>query len=656
MVKKHIDKFTKKSAEVIEWLLEKRKKQKNITVIIFSQVYLFLLALAITFIIFRQLVPYMSDAFELLFGEATSSDMMPRFWVSFLIVFALCQLLYLITFFPYVPLFILYPLITVAGVANLAKINFRNEPIVFNDLLLGREIINIASQYDLDLEPWLRLLISVFTVLLILPLFVRRVKFRRRNIIKRLICGGAATVITVTFFAHMIIAQNTLIERVVAVGVWLPVREAENNGFILKFMMSVKRSVMFAPPDYNRTNAREFALALGYPENHVMAQPPEILPNVIVIMNESFWETNNLTGVAFNRDPLESLRGIMEATGNPRLLVPHIGGGTSNIEYEFLTGSNIIFYPPGSMIYQQYISRRRWSLAWYFREFGYVTTAIHPYYDWFWRRNTVYPLLGFENIFFDDGSLHYIDRIGRFITDQAVAWEIISRYQQFSQNGELPIFTFAVTMQNHGPYYRRYFGDNHQIYVTNSFEETPTTIVETFAEGIRFAGEAFIYLTEYFANVERPTYIIMFGDHSPTPVANMHEFYALTADGGLTDEENFNRYVTPIIVWSNHRDPQRAEEVNEIARNIGTVTSQMLIVELFNITGMPKPAYVQMLANIMETTRGFNRFYKLDAYGNHSPAHDFSDAPNIRAIYEKLRVVQYDATMGRGYFVNQFTD
>ena len=636
--------------KIFLWLLKKRRKQKDITLLIFSQLYIFFLTFCILFFVFRLLTNPGQGTLGMLFGEYMW-DIFPQFLLSYFIVLIICEFLYFTTFFLYVPLFTVYPVITIASVANIAKINFRNEPIVFSDLLLSREALNIAAEYPLGLEPHMSFLVPVFILLLILPVFLRRPRF---NLKKRMVSALTALIVAGGFFSHMLIAEYTVLEQTARLGIWSPVHEYRRNGFILKFMVSVKRTIMFAPPDYNRANVIEFAAALGYPENHVMAEAPEILPNVIVIMNESFWDTDNLTGIAFNKDPLESLRGIMERTGNPQVLVPHMGGGTANMEFEFLTGNNIIFYPPGSMIYQQFINRPHWSLAWYFREFGYATTAIHPYYDWFWRRSTVYPLLGFENIFFNNGSLNYVDTMGRFISDQAVSWEIISRYHQFSEGGRRPVFTFAVTMQNHGPYCRyRYSCDQRQIRLLNNMDDEAADMVEAFAEGLRFAAEAFIYLTEYFSNVERPTYIIMFGDHSPTPIANMNEFYAITADGELTEHDVFRKYVTPLIVWSNQSRP----EFYETARNIRTVTTQMLAAEIFNITGMPRPAYIEMLANIKNTvTRGFTHLYKLDTDGNHSPSYDFSGSPEIRAVYEKLRVVQYDITLGRNYLSEWFAN
>ena len=313
------------------------------------------------------------------------------------------------------------------------------------------------------------------------------------------------------------------------------------------------------------------------------------------------------------------------------------------------------------MIYQIFVTKKHWSLAWYFREYGYATTAIHPYYDWFWKRNTVYPLLGFENIYFneietdEDGaiissSLNYIDIKGRYISDQAVSWEIISRYKMFSEEGDKPVFTFAVTMQNHGPYSGQYGADT-QIRMINDFDDRSRRIVETFAEGIRYASEAFVYLTEYFKNIERPTYIIMFGDHSPVPIVQMDEYFAFSynEDTPFTRDVIYKRYTTPIVVWTNFDDPETDEKIKDIK----TVTSPMLTNELFNITGMPKPAYIKMLENVKNTTRGFTFAYVLDENGDQRPANNFK---TIEDIYKKLRVVQYDATLGKNYFIDEFIE
>ena len=637
-----MSKIKSSAVKLLEWVLKKRKNQKNITVFVFSQLYIFFLTFCITYFIFKLLTNLETSTLGLIFGEKTDL-MFPRFLVSYLFVLIICEFLYFTTFFLYIPLAI-YPAAALLGIANVAKINFRGDPIVFTDMLLFRETVNIASQYPLGAGKYLPFLIPVLILLLVLPLFLRRLKVKAP---KRIISVIAAFAVSFLFFARMFTAEKTVIEKTAGSTVWNLAQEYGQNGFILEFMLSAKRSFMLPPNGYGKEAVKNSALELGYPENYDTADAPDILPNVIVIMNEAYWNTDNLTGIGFNADPLESVRKIMDQSGNLSMLSPHVGGGTANIEFEFLTGKNIVYYPPAAMVYQQFITQKHWSLAWYFRSYGYSATAIHPYFDWFWKRNSVYPLLGFENIYFNDGNLKHKDIKGRYISDKAVADEIIYNYEKFSENGGKPVFTFAVTMQNHGPYYAWYSGGDAVIKSLNELGEKSANIVETYAEGVRYASEAFLYITQYFENEKRPTYIVMFGDHAPSPVADMAEYYAIGENGEITEEVIYNKYTTPLLVWTNVKDPETEEKI----RNIKTVTPQMLTGEIFNITGMPKPPYIEMLENIKKTTRGFNSRYILDENGIHRPAEDFE---TLGDIYEKLKLVQYDATLGKKYFADEF--
>jgi len=448
--------------------------------------------------------------------------------------------------------------------------------------------------------------------------------------------------------------------------VWNLTTEYRNNGFILEFFKSYKRSLMFAPRDYNKTKVMEYASELGYSEKSVSLEdiyisiPRGELPNVIVIMNEAYWDADNMTGIMLNQDPMESVRDIMAKNGNLSLLSPQYGGGTANVEYEFLTGKNIMYYPPHAMVYQMFITKKQWSLAWYFNGLDYATTAIHPYRDWFWKRNLVYPLLGFDNFYYE-ANMNYIDKKAGYISDKAVSDEIISRYKMFSDSGEKPVFTFAVTMQNHGDYHgKRYKEEDRQIELMRKIDEKTDGMAESFFEGVRYASEAFVYLTEYFENIERPTYIIMFGDHSPH-FARDTLFYALDENANLHFKDIYNTNITPLIIWTNQDNP----EINEKIRSINTVSSFMLTEEIFNLTNLPKTGYIQMLSEIKEQTKGFTDKYTLDKNGvltGRNPETvdaESEETPEmllIKDIFDKLRIVQYDATLGKNHFIDELRD
>ena len=98
------------------------------------------------------------------------------------------------------------------------------------------------------------------------------------------------------------------------------------------------------------------------------------------------------------------------------LLVSTIGGGTSNSEYEFLTGNSIAFVP-GTVPYQQFVLKDTFSLARLFKDRGYTTLALHPYDGSGYNRERVYSYFGFD-YFYDMDSFTDPELVrNRYISD-----------------------------------------------------------------------------------------------------------------------------------------------------------------------------------------------------------------------------------------------
>ncbi len=79
------------------------------------------------------------------------------------------------------------------------------------------------------------------------------------------------------------------------------------------------------------------------------------------------------------------------------MLVSVFGGGTSNSEYEFLTGNSVSSLPLNGNAYTQFVKHKVPSLASQLKQQGYDTLASHPYKHTDGTEIRVYPLLGFDN-------------------------------------------------------------------------------------------------------------------------------------------------------------------------------------------------------------------------------------------------------------------
>ena len=612
-----------------------KHRQNNIVSLILCQAYIFLLSFSAVYFSFHISKNIEISTLLWLWQHKSVS------FISFFIVFAIAELLYLLTFYLYVPLFTIYPAVILFAFTNYIKVFYRNETFVFTDLLLLKETGNIAGNYEIKPTDSVYFSILVFIFFIIAAIFIKRIKI---PLIPRIAIPVAGIILFAFSFNSIVMSQTAFLEEKYQSTTWDLKKEYTANGFILGFVTSFKRSLVYAPENYSKNTVLSSAQALGYDGNVGETNSFDgELPNIIVIMNESYWDCyNNLTGVAYNQDPMESVRKLTDSHGSGTLLSPLFGGGTSNIEYEFLTGKSIMFYPPNSIIYQQYITQKQWSLAWHFDSLGYSTSAIHPYYHWFWKRSTVYPLLGFENIYFDT-DMKYAEKKGNYISDLSLTNEIIDKYELLSDNGNIPMFNFSISMQNHGGYWAGIYKEpDVQIHLTVKNGDNTDAVCEVFGEGVRYASEAFVSLTEYFENIDRPTYIIMFGDHGPS-FANDKHLYALDADTNIYPEDKLNQYLTPILIWSN---------TGEKIGDIGTISPIMLTEEIFELTGLPMPPYIKLLSEIKKTTTGITPLYYLD--GNSSVVTDNLTKQKIQQIIDNLRYCQYDATLGKNYVIDEF--
>ena len=64
-------------------------------------------------------------------------------------------------------------------------------------------------------------------------------------------------------------------------------------------------------------------------------------PNVVVIMNETFSDLNVVNKIKTNKEVMPFINSLSENTIKGHMLVSVFGGGTSNSEYEFLTGNSV---------------------------------------------------------------------------------------------------------------------------------------------------------------------------------------------------------------------------------------------------------------------------------------------------------------------------
>jgi hypothetical protein len=177
-----------------------------------------------------------------------------------------------------------------------------------------------------------------------------------------------------------------------------------------------------------------------------------IKPNLIAVQSESFFDPRSLSDnikaeVLAHFDQIKA-----EASHYGRLQVPAWGANTVRTECAFLTGLT-----PAQLGVHQF-NPYRWlakhklpNLAGHLKRNGYRTICIHPHPVSFYRRDRVFPLLGFDQ-FIDISAFNDGQKDGQYTSDAAVTDQTIATLAAtLAEDEAQPVFIFVMTMENHGP-------------------------------------------------------------------------------------------------------------------------------------------------------------------------------------------------------------
>lgn len=121
-------------------------------------------------------------------------------------------------------------------------------------------------------------------------------------------------------------------------------------GYMLSFAKNFDEMFVDKPNSYTDFSVEQLKMEKGEKstEEHTM-------PNIIVIMNESFSDLSVINDFPISEDVLRNYHEVGENAIKGNLHVSVFGGKTCNTEFEFLTGISTAFLPSGSIPYNTYI-------------------------------------------------------------------------------------------------------------------------------------------------------------------------------------------------------------------------------------------------------------------------------------------------------------
>ena len=463
------------------------------------------------------------------------------------------------------------------GLANHYVRSFRGRIIFPCDLLTLDTAAVVAKSYDYtpDKQIWIALaVLGGYLLLLLLAHIVYHPKGRQR-LGRKLLWGSIAGMVIYLFAFFFTPLLPTI-------GIYTQQWRTQQNGFLLNFTTAIRYSFVSEPDGYDADKVAQTARSY---RSQSVTDAGELPENLIFIMNESFADlTAAFPNLELSEDPLAFYHSLTENTVKGTMISPVTGGGTANVEFEYLTGDSLAFLPSSTVAYQLYLYDGCPSLVSQAKDLGYHTIAFHPYLSSGWNRTSVYPWLGFDEVHFQE-DVQDPQYIRNYVSD-------LSDYEQlfrWTEESAGPTMIFNVTMQNHSGYSQGWNNLSGDVTVTGGAK--PSSITTQYFSLMKESDQAIQALVEHYSQVDEKTLIVFFGDHQP-PLGNtfFETLYGKKLDE-RDPEEVQQAYETPFFIWANYDIPEQ-DDLRISSNYLGVLAAE--------VAGLPLTGYQQLLSRLMD--------------------------------------------------------
>lgn len=424
--------------------------------------------------------------------------------------------------------------------ALISNINsyFKSSPIIFEDLFLVNEATNIFSKY---INKTI-IINSILIILCILLLSIILFKIFYNIDIK--IISSKNKILkffsNICFIILFLIIKNNLFyfgeSFTYSVSDFDLTTTYNKNGFVYSFYKSTY--LYFLSNDTSNYDINKI-FEIKNILNEKIYEGNLHKKNIILIQLESIFDPLKLNNVTLSQDPLKNYRNLLKNNIGGELIVPVIGGGTTQTEFEILTGISFKnFYT--KMPYLNLLNYNPIeSIAHIFKEYNYSTTSTHNYFSTFYNRVKAYENLGFDT-FIPLETISNRDRSDNFwYKDNLLIDEIKNKIISTPEKD----FIFGVTVESHGPYNTKI---NEDIIVESSIlTEKERIELQNYVNIIKHVDQFIINLINSLNSINEEYILIFYSDHLPSLGEN-HSTFNKT----LPKEELFK---TPYLIINSNK-------------------------------------------------------------------------------------------------------
>lgn len=420
---------------------------------------------------------------------------------------------------------------------------------------------------------------------------------------------------------------------------WNQTENYETNGFVLGFLYNLGRLQVEEPEGYSEAEMARIAekyRALKAADTERVSLDDKVV-NFVFIMNESFADPALFEELYPHTggDILPNLHQLFEEYPSGYMYSPEYGGGTANVEFEGYTGLSNFWARNSPYVNSLSKSTGVLSAASWSKLFGFETLGIHAYDGTMYKRNIVYPILGFDD-FLEEKEMQFMEHEGKseYPNDWSAYQEVLAQIQE--NDGAQMVG--LVTMQNHGPYWVPEY-EEIDFWPIGREDYNLAVHWQSIHNGDQYLADFLAELDE----LDEPTVVLFFGDHAP----------GLYGDYKDSEDAEVERlaHLTPYLIYANFdiESPYTEKEVAEMNAAVGlefetegvdlpTTTPNCLMNTVYNLLGIEKPALFYLLDEVCTETPILSAAY----YGK--------DAPEMSEALRDYELVNYDVLAGKHYW------
>lgn len=571
---------------------------------------------------------------------------------NYLVIFGLLALLAAVTWRPFLSTGIIFCGLSIISFIHIQKFQLRAEPFLPEEMKLAENAGNLVQFVEAD--KLYRLIFGIIFVLvgsILAEYYIRKFVGRnpkglpwwnRTSILSR----ATYTMIALAFLAGItrpVLQRRDIgwVEDIEFVA-WNQTDNYKTNGFIVGFIYNLGNTSIQPPDEYSEEAMKQIAekyRAIKVADTERLRWQDKV-DNVVVILAETFYDPELLTDhyPHWGGDITPNLHKIFREYPSGYMYSPEYGGNTANIEFEVQTG--LTNYWAMTYPYVNILSKNSGfpSVAALAKGKEFSTTAVHSYDGTMYKRNLVYPNLGYDE-FIDADKMTFTEKENHssVINDRSVYQEILKLLEEKDQ----PQVISAVTMQNHGPYAQAEY-EKYNFGLYEWFEMG--WAVEASFQSLYYADKYFGEFLEELDKLDERTVVLWFGDHA---MGTLDEY--ISSDKKVDID---TAHLTPYVIYANFEleSPYTSTEITELSKRQGldykdvrgvdlpTTTPNCLQNTMYNLLNIEKPAMNYILDEVCEKTPILTNVY----LGGRTPKQ--------YAALRDYELLNYDLMFGKKYW------